>query len=138
MVDSVSDEPVRAQRAPTSIIATVTAGKRAGVQFRIMNLSITGAKLEGPLALRLNDTIRIKLTVDTQPVELDAEVVRVNTADLLTDQIAARFLNPTSDAVATLQRIVHAALYAQTDETKQQQTERLAVIANDEKDKQPP
>ena len=99
-------DPVRAKRVPTQIVATVTAGKRTGVKFTILNVSITGAKLEGPLALNKGEQIKIRFQSEGKSIEVVAEVVRVDTEDLLSDQIAARFLDLTPDAHAAIQEIV--------------------------------
>jgi PilZ domain len=111
---------------------SVGAGRRSDVPFRVLNLSVTGAKLEGPLALRLHEKIRIKLTIEEKSVELEAEIVRVNTADLMTDQIAARFLQPSAEAVNLLQHIVDQALYVDIDDVKHQETAKLPVVAKDD------
>ncbi len=108
-MDSEFDPP-RAPRVPTSIVATVTAGKRLGVRFTIENISITGAKLEGPLTLAKGERIMILFTAEGHSVQLAAEVVRVETADLMTDQIAARFIDPSDETKEAIQALVNKLL----------------------------
>ncbi len=106
----------RAPRVPTSIVATVTAGKRAGVRFTIENISTTGAKLEGELTLAMGERISILFTADGQSVQLAAEVVRVETHDLMSDQIAARFIDPSPEDKEAIQRLVSKLLDEQDDD----------------------
>jgi hypothetical protein len=103
------DERRRAPRVDTSIKATVTAGKRT-VPFVIDSLSTTGARLIGPLALALNEKLGIVFAADETRVEVTAEVVRVDTADLMTDQIAVRFIDLASDTQDVLRALVERAL----------------------------
>lgn len=103
----------RAQRVPTSIVATVSAGKRVAVPFTIHNLSVTGAKLEGPLALARGERIKVVFECEGERVELVAEVVRVDSEDLMTDQIAARFISPSDEAQSVIQHLVTKMLDAQ-------------------------
>jgi hypothetical protein len=117
------DEPTRAQRVPTSIVATVTAGKRNGVRFRIENISITGAKLEGPLTLSKGETIGILFEAEGHSVQLMAEVVRVDSPDLMTDQIAARFVDPSPEAQKAIEALVNKILVEQGDDDDNDSTE---------------
>lgn len=114
-MDSEFDLP-RAPRVPTSIVCTVTAGKRSGVRFTIENLSTTGAKLEGPLTLAKGERIGILFTAEGHSVKLSAEVVRVETADLMTDQIAARFVDPSPEDKEAIQALVNKILDEQDDD----------------------
>jgi c-di-GMP-binding flagellar brake protein YcgR len=118
---------VRAQRVATAIVATVSAGKRAAVRFTILNISVTGAKLEGPLALKLHQRISIRFQSDATCVELEAEVVRVDTPDLMVDQIAVRFIDPSSDARDAIGEIVKRAVDA-ADQPDPGQTDKLPII----------
>ncbi len=81
----------RAPRVETALVVAVTARRRR-VTFRIDDLSTSGARISGALTLVLGKRIRISLTFEGITVESDAEVVRIHTADLLTDQAAVRFL----------------------------------------------
>ena len=116
-------DPVRAPRVPVSIVATVTAGKRSGVIFKILNVSVTGAKLEGPLSLALRDKIKIRFAWEGTAVELAAEVVRVDSPDLMTDQIAACFIDVADDAKTAIQDLVGRLLDAAGDEPPEQEEE---------------
>jgi hypothetical protein len=103
------DERRRAPRVDTSIKATVTSGKRT-VPFVIDSLSTSGARLIGPLALAMKEKVGIVFTADEHRLEVTAEVVRVDTADLMTDQIAVRFLDPTAETAAVLRVLVERTL----------------------------
>jgi hypothetical protein len=108
------DEPTRAQRVPTSIVATVTAGKRCE-PFSIENISVSGAKLEGPLSLKKGEHITILFEAEGHSVRLAAEVMRVETPDLMTDQIAARFIDPSPADREVIQHLVNKLLDEQAD-----------------------
>lgn len=109
MTTDKPDERRRAPRVDTSIKATVTAGKRT-VPFVIDSLSTSGARLIGPLALAMNEKLAIVFTADEHRIDVAAEVVRVDTADLMTDQIAVRFLDPSPETMATLRVLVERTL----------------------------
>lgn len=125
-------KPLRARRVPTSIVAKVSAGKRADVPFTILNVSLTGAKLEGPLALKLHQIISIKFESESKSVAIEAEVVRVDTPDLIVDQIAARFVDPSPEARDVMSEIVKRALDA-VDEPDPGQTDNLPILGDDVK-----
>lgn len=96
---------MRAPRVSPSIVATVSAGKRGPERFTIQNISTSGAKLEGPLALTLRERVTLVFQLGDESVQLQAEVVRVETADLMSDEIAVRFVEMTDvtrDAVRKL------------------------------------
>lgn len=100
------DEKRIARRAPTRIPATVSVGKRR-VAFKIDDISTSGARLTGQLPLVVGQRIRIALSADTLPAEpIVAEVVRVHTADLVTDQVAVRFLVISPAVRAAIARLV--------------------------------
>jgi hypothetical protein len=85
--------------------AVVRLGPRA-TQFTIDNLSLGGARLIGSMALRLGQRVDIELVLDTDPLALVGEVVRVDTPDLLEDQIAVRFVDPPACAKAAIRDVV--------------------------------
>jgi hypothetical protein len=74
--------------------------------FTIDNLSVTGARLIGGIALRKGQQIDIELELDTGPVKVMGEVVRVDTPDLMEDQIAVRFLDAPQDVRAAIHEVV--------------------------------
>lgn len=94
-------------------------GSRAA-QFTIDNLSIGGARLVGSMVLRLGQQIDIEFEVDAGPIKVTGEVVRVDTPDLIEDQIAVRFLNVTSEARVAIRDTVLRQLadYAIDEESK--------------------
>src|SRR5688500_3004895 len=99
------DEKRVEARVDTSLSVTVIAGKRS-VAFTVDNLSATGARLVGPLPLTMGQRIRVVLPVDSGPLELGAEVVRIHTADLVSDQVAVRFLSMSAESVGAIRGLV--------------------------------
>jgi hypothetical protein len=96
-------------RVDTNTRATVTKGTRK-VPFTINNLSLGGARLVGPLALQKGQRIEITLELDSGTVSVIGEVVRVDTPDLMDDQIAVRFLEPSPEARAAVRDVVMRTL----------------------------
>jgi hypothetical protein len=92
-------------RIETSLSATVISGKRH-VPFSIDNLSASGARLIGPLPLGIGDKIRLVLAFERGKLETIAEVVRVHSADLLTDQVAVRFIDLPTETEAAIRVLV--------------------------------
>lgn len=101
---------MRATRIVKSIEATVAIGKRAPVPFTIENISITGAKMQGAMTLKLKDRITIVFFDDTERIEVQADVVRVDTADLLNDEIAVQFVAPSDEFTTKIAALVDKAL----------------------------
>ncbi|HSN26593.1 MAG TPA: PilZ domain-containing protein [Kofleriaceae bacterium] len=97
------------RRAVVQLPAVVVAGSRR-VTFVIDNLSSSGARLAGALALELGQRIAMSFVVDGVTLELAAEIVRVHTPDLLTDQIAVRFVDPPAPTVSRIEAFVAARL----------------------------
>jgi hypothetical protein len=96
-------------RIETNTRATVSKGTRK-VPFVIDNLSLGGARLIGELALQKGQKIDITLELDTGMVDVIGEVVRVDTPDLMTDQIAVRFIEPSEAAQAAIKEVVMRTL----------------------------
>ena len=101
---------MRATRIVKSIEATVAHGKRAPVAFTIENISVTGAKMQGPLTLKLKERITIVFFSENERIEVQADVVRVDTADLLNDEIAVHFVTPSDEVTAKIAALVDKAL----------------------------
>jgi len=96
----------------TNTRATVWFGSRAA-PFTIDNLSLGGARLIGTMALRLGQQIDIEFTVDSGPVKVTGEVVRVDTPDLLEDQIAIRFVDLAAEVRSAIRETVSRTLAEQ-------------------------
>lgn len=94
-----------ARRNEASLSAMVTAGKRR-VSFKINELSATGARLVGPLPLAEGDGLTVTLTLGDDSIDVIAEVVRVHTTDLLTDEVAVQFLALQPEGAAALDALV--------------------------------
>lgn len=101
---------MRATRIVKSIEATVAIGKRAPVAFTIENISITGAKMQGAMTLKLKDRITIVFFDDKERIEVQADVVRVDTADLMNDEIAVQFVTPSDEVTTKIAALVDKAL----------------------------
>ncbi len=101
---------MRAPRVSQPIVATVSAGKRGPERFTIQNISISGAKLEGPLALALRERITLVFKAGDESVTLQAEVVRVETADLMSDEIAVAFVDMTEATREAIRALVNRVL----------------------------
>jgi hypothetical protein len=111
---AVLDEKRVETRIETSLSATVITAKRS-VPFTIDNLSASGARLIGPLPLTMGERVRITLAFDKRSLELMAEVVRVHSPDLLTDQVAVRFVELSLTAEASLRSLVIRTLQPGAD-----------------------
>lgn len=109
MADTIPPNTRANPRIDTNTRATVTKGNRQ-VPFVIDNLSLGGARLVGELALQKGQKIEITLELDSGTVNVTGEVVRVDTPDLMTDQIAVRFLDPTAEAKAAIKDVVMRTL----------------------------
>lgn len=105
MAETVPPNTRADPRIDTNTRATVTKGAKQ-VPFTIDNLSLGGARLIGELALQKGQKIDITLELDSGTVSVVGEVVRVDTPDLMTDQIAVRFLDPTPEARAAIKDVV--------------------------------
>lgn len=102
-------------RIETNTLATVSRGQKK-VPFRIDNLSAGGARLIGPLALQKGQHVEITFQLETNTFTLTAEVVRVETPDLLTDQIAVQFVDVTAEAKVAIDDLVMRTLHERTED----------------------
>lgn len=105
-----SDKPdrrreVRSEGAKVAV-ATVLARHNSGVPFVIESLSAGGARLAGPLALQVNERIHILFELDGHPIEVLADVVRVQRDNLLTDRVAVTFVEVTPATRELLRKLV--------------------------------
>jgi len=108
-VPTVRYDPNRrsSSRAEVQLPASVEAGRRR-VAFMIENLSVGGARLSGSLPLTLGEHIVISFVLDGVPLVVTAEVVRIHTEDLLTDQVAVEFVEPSPVAVSSIESFITA------------------------------
>jgi hypothetical protein len=102
--------PKRAPRVDANLKAVVTAGPKRSVAFVIDSMSVTGARLTGPLALVLGQVLSVTFTATGRGVTIEVEVVRVDTADLLNDQVAVRFIKVPDDAKGAIEDFVRQRL----------------------------
>jgi hypothetical protein len=115
-------------RILTNTRASLFIGSRR-VPFTIDNISVGGARLIGTLALRLGQRIHLFLELDVGMVEVDAEVVRVDTPDLIEDQVAVRFVDASPEASAALRGVVARVL-----EEKQREEEEEPELSIEDDD----
>jgi hypothetical protein len=101
---------VAESRQDDGVTAMVVARHNDGVRFVLETLSTRGARLLGPLALALEEQIRVLLSTDEVSVDLEADVFHVQRVDLLTDRIAVRFRKPDSDKRKAILTILAHAL----------------------------
>jgi hypothetical protein len=73
-------------------------------------MSVTGARLTGPLTLAKGQTLSVTFTAAGQSVTIEVEVVRVDTADLLNDQVAVHFIKVPDDAKGAIEQFVKKRL----------------------------
>ena len=102
--------PKRAPRVDANMKAIVTAGPKRSVPFTIDSMSVTGARLTGPLALVLGQVMSVTFSATGRSVTIEVEVVRVDTADLLNDQVAVRFITVPDDAKGAIDDFVKQRL----------------------------
>jgi hypothetical protein len=89
----------------TALAATVIAGKRM-IDFTVENLSVTGARLVGPMPMTVGQRLRVTFSLDGVSVDVLADVVRVQSPNLLTDRAAVRFVDVCAHARAAIAALV--------------------------------
>lgn len=109
-------------RILTNMRAYVVVGSRHS-PFTIDNISVGGARIIGTLALRLRQRVQLVLQLDTALVHVEAEVVRIDTPDLLADQVAVRFVDPPPEARDAITDVVSRVLDEQQDEDDSDEAE---------------
>lgn len=109
------------------LTARVDADKR-NEAFEIHALSLDGAEMTGPLVLAVGQRIRIALASAGESVEVLADVVRVNSTDLLHDGITVQFVAPSPAAGSVITRLMSercAATQHVADDEEERVTRRL-------------
>src|SRR5688500_10913868 len=87
-----------------SISAIVVAGKRT-IDFAVGSLSATGAHLVGPLTLTQGERIQINFRLDNVDVEVAAEVVGVQSPNLMIDRAIVHFVDMSAGSRALIQAL---------------------------------
>jgi hypothetical protein len=126
---SVLAEKRVAARSDVALEVSVLSGRRR-VSFTVDNISTSGARLRGPLPLARGQRIRMVIGGESGAA-LEAEVVRVHTGDLLTDQVAVRFLSLTPEAEAHVHALVAQAGPGAKDADDEHVTERMPRLISD-------
>lgn len=82
-------------------------------------MSVTGARLTGPLTLAKGQKLSVTFTAEGSSVTIEVEVVRVDTADLMNDQVAVHFINVPDDAKAPIEEFVRRRLEEEEAQARQ-------------------
>ncbi len=106
---AVLEERRAAPRVATTLAATVTAGKRT-IDFTVENLSVTGARLVGQMPMTVGQRLRVTFSLDGVSVDVHADVVRVQSPNLLTDRAAVRFVDVCARSRAAIAALVASGL----------------------------
>lgn len=106
---AVLEERRAAPRVATSLAATITAGRRK-IELTVENLSVTGARLVGPMPMTVGQRLRVTFVLDGVSVDVLADVVRVQSPNLLTDRAAVRFVDVCPRSRAAIAALVANAL----------------------------
>jgi hypothetical protein len=96
--------------------AVVLAPNAAGVVFLIESLSVGGASLVGPLAAQAGERLSVLFEIDDSPIDLAAEVVRVEQFDFGTDLVAVRFVDVPDRDVERLHVLVSRIMDLEGDD----------------------
>ncbi len=113
MSSDATDDRRQSPRATVSTSAVVLARHNNGVTFAIENISTTGARLAGPLTLGVGERIQILFEIDGHPVDVKAEVMRVDKYDMMTDRVAVSFRDVDPETQQRITRLVQQALGAE-------------------------
>ena len=90
--------------------AVILARHNPGVAFSIESISAGGARLVGPLTLEVGERIQILFELEGVPIDVEANVVRVDRQDFVTDHIAVSFKNLSDEARGVIYELVERAL----------------------------
>lgn len=118
-------------RILTNMRAFVVVGSRQS-PFTIDNISVGGARIIGTLALRLRQRVQLLLQLDTGLVNVEAEVVRIDTPDLLADQVAVRFVEPPPDVREAIREVVSRVLDQQQDEDENDDDAEMSIETDED------
>jgi c-di-GMP-binding flagellar brake protein YcgR len=108
--------------ADLGIAAVVLVRHNPGVTLSIENLSIGGAMLVGELTLSAGELLQILFEVDGSPVEVAAEVVRVDRLDMTHDRIAVRFLGLDDVVSERIQRLICKVIQLEVEQLAEQRS----------------
>jgi hypothetical protein len=98
------------QRVAAETTAVVLARHNQGVHVVISSISLGGARLVGEITVAMGERVQILFEIDQQPLEVEAEVVRVEMVDMATDHIAVRFVTTSEAAKRLIRGLVERSL----------------------------
>lgn len=107
---SDTDERRQFPRAPAATTAIVLARHNDAVALTIASISLGGARLEGAITVAMGERVQILFDVEGHPVDVTAEVVRVQMIDMAIDHVAVRFVDVTGEAKELIRRMVERSL----------------------------
>jgi hypothetical protein len=104
------DDRRQAPRVEVSTSAIVLARHNNGVAFVIESMSTSGARLAGPLTLGVGERVQILFEIDGHPIDVCAEVVRVEKFDMMTDRVAVTFRDVDAETQKRIVQLVQQTL----------------------------
>lgn len=99
-------------RVELSTVAIVLARHNPGIAMAIEDVSLSGARLSGPGTFQKEEHVQILFEIEGVPMDVAAEVVRVEHEDLLTDRIAVRFLALAAEHRDAIRKLVRETVEA--------------------------
>ena len=97
-------------RANVCASAVVLVRHNRGVMMSVDRLSISGASLVGPLTVDRGECMQVMFEIDGHPVEITAEVVRVEARGLMVDHVVVRFVDISEHARELIHELVTKTL----------------------------
>jgi hypothetical protein len=107
---ATDDERRKHARAEISMVAVVLARHNPGVAMTIDSLSLGGARLSGPATFARDERVQVLFDIEGTPLDIAAEVVRVEHQDIVIDRIAVRFVSLTQPQRAAIRHLVQRVL----------------------------
>jgi hypothetical protein len=81
-----------------------------GITVTVESMSVDGARLAGPTTLDVGERVQVLFEIEGHPLEVHAEVVRVESRDMSNDRIAVRFVEIDDDTRDQIRRLVLRAI----------------------------
>lgn len=94
-----------------STTAVVLVRHNTGVEVTIDSISMGGARFVGPLTVAIGERVQILFEIEETPVEVTAEVVRVEHDNITIDRFAARFVDLDANVRLRIRSLVLKSLH---------------------------
>lgn len=116
----MSDESERREHPRINVAASAMLLVRhnPGVAFSIESISVSGARLVGPLTLEVGERVQLLFELEGVPIDVEGEVVRVERPDIMTDRVAVAFRNLSATTRALIYELVQRSLDFENDSTE--------------------